>query len=143
MIDFFRHSSGKGGGFRCCFQREHFARAKRKESERELRPDSVCVGWPFSLVNQRTFHRVCKGLNSFYADYTARLKPVQADYFESACWFQFVFVIDHACSPLLKRMVSCPPGITVISSTILRTRSSSYSFNSIAVCSIVSIIVCS
>ena len=92
-----------------------------------------CVGWPFSLVNQRTFHRVCKGLNSFYADYTARLKPVQADYFESACWFQFVFVIDHACSPLLKRMVSCPPGITVISSTILRTRSSSYSFNSIAV----------
>ena len=74
----------------------NFRRYSNKKLADSKIDQSFCVGCPFSLVNQRTFHRVCKGLNSFYADYTARLKPVQADYFESACWFQFVFVIDHA-----------------------------------------------
>ena len=32
---------GRGERFRYRFQREHLARVKRKESERELRPDSV------------------------------------------------------------------------------------------------------
>ena len=44
--------NGRGGHFRCYFRREHPARTKRKESERELRPDSVW--WLRELdLNQR------------------------------------------------------------------------------------------